>query len=94
VVTYSQGTGIIDIMAKRSTHPLIVRNLEEEVVHELRQRAARHGRSAEAEHREILRHALLPGKKRRSLKELLLEMPPVGEDADFERNPGRGRDRR
>lgn len=78
-------------MSKHSTHQLIVRNLEEEVVYELKQRAARHGRSAEAEHREILRHALLPGKKK-SLKELLLEMPPVGEDSDFERNPDRGRD--
>ena len=76
-------------MSKHSTHQLIVRNLEEEVVRELKQRAARHGRSAEAEHREILRHALLPGKKK-SLKELLLEMPPVGEDGDFERNPDRG----
>lgn len=78
-------------MSKHSTHQLIVRNLEEEVVYELKQRAARHGRSAEAEHREILRHVLLCGKKK-SLKELLLEMPPVGEDADFERNPDRGRD--
>ncbi|HEX5718486.1 MAG TPA: DNA-binding protein [Thermoanaerobaculia bacterium] len=71
---------------------LIVRNLEEEVVRELRLRAARHGRSAEAEHREILREALLPAKDRRSLKELLLAIPAGGEDADFERNPDLGRD--
>jgi antitoxin FitA len=71
---------------------LIVRNLEEEVVRELKLRAARHGRSAEAEHREILREALLPGKSKRSLKDLLLAIPQVGEDADFERNPDRGRD--
>ena len=71
---------------------LIVRNLEEEVVRELKLRAARHGRSAEAEHREILREALLPGKGQRSLKELLLSMPRVGEDADFERNSDQGRD--
>jgi hypothetical protein len=31
-------------------------------------------------------------KAKRPLKELLLAMPPVGEDADFERNPDRGRD--
>lgn len=37
---------------------LIVRNLEDEVVATLKTRAAAHGRSAEAEHREILRHAL------------------------------------
>lgn len=71
---------------------LIVRNLEEEVVRELRLRAARHGRSAEAEHREILREALLPAKARRSLKELLLAIPEAGEDADFERSPDLGRD--
>ena len=72
-------------------HQLIVRNLEEEVVRELRLRAARHGRSAEAEHREILREALIPAKRKRSLKELLLAMPE-GEDSDFERSPDRGRD--
>jgi antitoxin FitA len=71
---------------------LIVRNLEEEVVRELKLRAARHGRSAEAEHREILREVLLPAKQRRPLKDLLLAIPQVGEDADFERLPDRGRD--
>ena len=71
---------------------LIVRNLEEEVVRELRLRAARHGRSAEAEHREILREALLPAKDRRSLKELLLAIPEAGNDADFERSSDLGRD--
>jgi antitoxin FitA len=71
---------------------LIVRNLEEEVVRELKMRAARHGRSAEAEHREILREVLLPAKARRSLKDLLLAMPMGGEDADFERSADHGRD--
>lgn len=71
---------------------MIVRNLEEEVVRELKLRAARHGRSAEAEHREILREALLPAKARKSLKDLLLAIPAAGEDADFERSPDRGRD--
>lgn len=37
---------------------LHVRNLDDELVQRLKRRAARHGRSAEAEHREILRHAL------------------------------------
>jgi antitoxin FitA len=37
---------------------LHVRNLDEELVRRLKRRAARHGRSAEAEHREILRQAL------------------------------------
>ncbi|HEV2845011.1 MAG TPA: DNA-binding protein [Thermoanaerobaculia bacterium] len=76
---------------KKSANQLIVRNLEEECVHELRLRAARHGRSAEAEHREILREVLLPAKGKRPLKELLLALPEV-EEADFERTPDRGRD--
>lgn len=37
---------------------LTVRNLDDEVVRRLRIRAAEHGRSAEAEHREILRLVL------------------------------------
>jgi antitoxin FitA len=37
---------------------LHVRNLEDELVLRLKRRAARHGRSTEAEHREILRLAL------------------------------------
>lgn len=38
---------------------LHVRNLDEELIVRLKRRAARHGRSAEAEHREILRQALM-----------------------------------
>jgi antitoxin FitA len=37
---------------------LHVRNLDDELISRLKIRAARHGRSAEAEHREILRQAL------------------------------------
>jgi antitoxin FitA len=37
---------------------LHVRNLDDDLVARLKRRAARHGRSAEAEHREILRQAL------------------------------------
>lgn len=37
---------------------LIVRNIDPSVVQALKVAAARHGRSAEAEHREILRAAL------------------------------------
>ena len=37
---------------------LTVRNLDEDLVKRLRIRAAEHGRSAEAEHREILRTTL------------------------------------
>ena len=64
---------------------LLVRNLEDEVVAALKKRAARSGRSVEAEHREILRSALRPGASRQSLKDLLKSMPPSGEDSDFAR---------
>lgn len=63
---------------------LIVRNVEEEVVRVLKQRAARHGVSAEAEHRAILKHALLGQASSRSFKQGLLAMPDVGTDRDFE----------
>jgi plasmid stability protein len=48
---------------------LVVRNLDEELVLRLKLRAAAHGHSAEAEHREILRQALA-AEPRRSFKEL------------------------
>ena len=37
---------------------LHVRNLDDDLIARLKRRAARHGRSVEAEHREILRQAL------------------------------------
>lgn len=69
---------------------LIVRNLEQEVVSALKERAGRHGRSAEAEHREILRQALLESPPE-DPKTVLLAMPDVGEDEDFARIPDRPR---
>ncbi len=63
---------------------LTVRNLDPEVVDALKQRAAAHGQSAEAEHREILRATLLRP-ARRSFAEVLAAMPDVGQDQDFAR---------
>ncbi len=63
---------------------LIVRNLEEPIVRALKRRAARNGRSAEEEHRIVLRAALIPGPGT-TLGEALLAMPEVGEDRDFAR---------
>ncbi|MEM7588110.1 MAG: DNA-binding protein [Acidobacteriota bacterium] len=71
---------------------LIVRNLDEQIVRELKVRAAGHGRSAEAEHREILHEALLPSQRQDSIKDALLAMPGVGEDSDFERDSDPGRE--
>lgn len=62
---------------------LVVRNVDEDVALALKQMAASHGRSAEAEHREILR-AVLQRPKRRSVADVLSSMPNVGEDVDFD----------
>jgi len=64
---------------------LVVRNLDQRIVNALKQRAARHGRSAEAEHRAILEEILLPTPGKKSFAEVLSSMPDVGQDADFER---------
>ena len=61
---------------------LVVRNVDEDVALALKQRAAANGRSAEAEHREILK-AALKRPRRRSVADVLASMPDVGEDADF-----------
>ncbi len=63
---------------------LIVRNLQPCIVDALKQRAARHGRSAEAEHRALLEEVLLRP-RRKKLAEALAEIPNVGRDEDFER---------
>lgn len=60
---------------------LIVRNVDDDLVRRLKQRAAAHGRSAEEEHRQLLRTAL----RTEGLLDRLLDMPDVGTDADFER---------
>jgi antitoxin FitA len=62
---------------------LIVRNVEDGIVRALKRRASRHGRSAEAEHREILRTALRGDVERASFKQALASMPDVGADGDF-----------
>ena len=63
---------------------LVVRNLDPRIVDALKQRAARHGRSAEAEHRALLEELLLRPKGK-SFAEALAAMPTVGEDEEFER---------
>lgn len=60
---------------------LVVRNVELSIVQALKEAAVRHGRSTEAEHREILRAALTPAS--RSFKDVLASMPDVGTDEDF-----------
>lgn len=64
---------------------LIVRNLDEELVRRLKQRAAEHGRSVEAEHRLILHNVLMhdapPG-----FKDWLLSLSELDSDLDITRN--------
>jgi plasmid stability protein len=63
---------------------LLVRKVSDGLVKALKQRAAKRNRSAEQEHREILK-AALHGPRRRHLAEVLMEIPGVGEDGDFAR---------
>jgi plasmid stability protein len=65
---------------------LIVRNLEDEVVQALKERAARLGRSVEEEHRALLRAELLVPRTE-DPKQVLMEMPDLGDDFEFERQP-------
>ena len=60
---------------------LIVRDLDDDIVRRLRQRAAERGHSAEEEHRQILRRAL----RGSDLAAHLLRVPNVGADEDFAR---------
>lgn len=64
---------------------LVVRNLDKQVISNLKKRAAAHNLSAEAEHRAILEEALLKT-RRKPLAEVLAAMPAVGCDEDFERS--------
>lgn len=63
---------------------LIVRGVDDAIVQALKERAVRHGRSAEAEHRALLEESLLRP-KRRPLADVLAAIPPVGNDDDFAR---------
>jgi plasmid stability protein len=64
---------------------LVVRNLDDDLVQTLKERAAAHGRSAEAEHREILVRALRRS-RRKTFVQVLMDMPTMGEDRDFARS--------
>ncbi len=63
---------------------LIVRNIDEKIVKALKERAGKSGNSAEAEHRIILSRVLLQPQKK-SFVEILLQMPNIGNDSDFQR---------
>lgn len=69
---------------------LLVRRLDQRLVQALRERAASHGRSAEAEHRAILEAALCGPPDTRDFKAFLLGMPRVPE-LRLRRSKDRGR---
>jgi plasmid stability protein len=62
---------------------LIVRNVDPSLVRALKRCAAGNGRSAEAEHREILRRALGAETGAEAFKALLASMPDVGTDEEL-----------
>lgn len=62
---------------------LVLPNVDEDLALALKQRAAANGRSAETEHREILKNAL-QRPQRRPFSEVLASMPNVGDDVDFD----------
>jgi plasmid stability protein len=74
---------------------LVVREVEPAIIAKLKERADKHRRSVEDEHRAILRDTLLVGDQDQStmtFEEYLRKMPDVGTDADFSRIEGSIRD--
>jgi antitoxin FitA len=69
---------------------LLVRNVDRRVVAALRSRAASRGRSAEAEHRAILEHALLGAPPQQDFKAFLRSIP-AAPDLQLRRSRDRGR---
>jgi plasmid stability protein len=70
---------------------LIVRAVEPDIVAKLKERAEKHSRSVEEEHKAILRDVLMPHDRETStmtFEDYLREMPDVGIDADFSRIEG------
>lgn len=63
---------------------LIVRNIDDDIAQAPKQRASRHGISAETERRRILEQALKRPQKH-SFVDVLREMPGVGRDEFFAR---------
>ena len=71
---------------------LVVRNLDDDLVRRLKERARAHGRSAEAEHRRILEEALRQAQSGRELWERLSRGGPAEVDfgAGVDQSTGRG----
>lgn len=74
---------------------LVLREVEPSIVEKLKQRAEKHHRSVDEEHRAILRETLLGDSDQTptmTFEAYLRTMPDVGTDADFSRIEGAIRD--
>ncbi|MEO6223427.1 MAG: DNA-binding protein [Vicinamibacterales bacterium] len=68
---------------------LLVRHLDPRVVAALKARAAKHGRSAEAEHRDILERTLLSAPPEKDFKAFLRSAPGPGLRVTRSKDKGR-----
>jgi antitoxin FitA len=71
---------------------LMVRKVSDELVKALKQQAEKHNRSAEQEHRVILK-AALQRPRRRHLADVLRQISNLGKDNDLSRNQRDSRER-
>lgn len=70
---------------------LLVRNLSDDTIRRLKERAARHGRSVEAEHRAVLEEAMTPVRTGADLVRDLMSGDGYFEDDELpvrDRRPG------
>ncbi len=72
---------LIAITEETIVAQLIVRNLDDDIIQALKERAAERGHSAEEEHRRILQSVL----RSEGLLDHLRAIPSVGDDGDFAR---------
>jgi len=80
----NQGQTITTMAEFEKMANLVVRNIDDDIVKALKFKAGKHGISAEAAHRQILKEALLTLPKK-TFAEILATMPNVGRDSDFNR---------
>ncbi len=69
---------------------LSIHNIGDDVVSALKIRARQHGVTMEIEHRRILEDALVKARPKRNFASMLIQIPNVGHDADFERRQDDG----
>lgn len=63
---------------------LVVRSLDESIIHAPKERAVKHHRSSEAEHKAILAGVMMKP-QRKNFAEALASIPAVGMEPEFQR---------